>query len=63
VSFCDLTPVLGDGHHLLVARRQAEDAAAVDTSLRLQEVLEGAVDARRQAGDVLGLQHQLVERG
>ena len=34
----------------------------LDASLRLNVVLEGAVDPRRQVRDVMGLEHQLVER-
>ena len=56
------TSVPGDGEDVPRRGGQAVDASPLDASLRLNVVLEGAVDPRRQVRDVMGLEHQLVER-
>lgn len=55
-----LTFVAGDGDDVTGRGGQAVDATPLDAPLRLHVALEGAVDPRREVGDVTRLQHQLA---
>lgn len=55
-----LTFVSGNGDDVVGRGGQAVDAAPLDVPIRLHVTLEGAVDPRREVGDVTRLQHQLA---